>query len=165
MTLAALILGALCAAAAPDEPGESPGDLEAAFVEVQRRLEMQDVATARQLAEELLARHGDGPLARELLGRVNFYEGNYAKAVELLPAEGGFAKLAQSTLDEVKDYDQQESAHFIVRFAKGKDELLASYALDTLAATYRTVGQDLKSLPEQKVRVEFLSDPAALERT
>jgi tetratricopeptide (TPR) repeat protein len=164
LTLATLLIGALCVGTTTPPPAATADELEAAFAEVQRRLEMQDIATARKMAEDLLAHHGDGPVTRELLGRVKFYEGDYAGAVELLTGEGGFAKLARSTLEEVKDYDQRESAHFVVRFAKGKDELLASYALDTLEATYRTVGQDLKSFPEQKVRVEILSDPAALAR-
>jgi tetratricopeptide (TPR) repeat protein len=164
MTLAALMIGAICAGTAADPNPSAADELEAAFAEVQRRLEMQDIATARTMAEDLRAHHGDGPVTRELLGRVKFYEGDYAGAVELLTGEGGFAKLARSTLEEVKDYDQRESAHFIIRFPKGKDELLASYALETLEATYRTVGQDLRTFPEQKVRVEVLKDAAALAR-
>jgi hypothetical protein len=164
LSLIALAIGALLSGTTPEPTAPRAEDLQAAFAEVQRRLEMQDVVTARQLTEDLHAHYGDGPVTRELMGRVKFYEGDYAGAVELLTDDGGFGKLARSTLEEVKDYQHRESAHFVIRYPKGRDELLASYALDTLEATYRAVGQDLKSFPEQKVRVEVLSDPAALAR-
>ncbi len=144
--------------------GSGTSDPKAEFERAQSALERWNVSAARKLAEELIAGFGKNEATDELLGRVRFYEGDYAGAVALLDERSQFGKLARATLEEVGSYDERQSAHFVLRFPKGKDEILAGYALDTLELAYERIGQDIGFFPKEKVRVEILRDPAALSR-
>ncbi len=161
MSGAALVLLSTVAAA----HGGGEPMLRAAFQEAQDDLEQWNVPAARRIAEEMVARLGKNAATDELLGRVRFFEGDYAGAVELLTDESSeYGKLARSSLAEIKGYDHRESEHFALWFPKGRDELLVPYALDTLEKAYRAIGADLHEQPEGKIRVEILRDTAALSR-
>ena len=158
---------ALALALASSAGAKDPDDraLRQEFEEAQAKLEAWDLPAARKIAEDLVARFGRDAVTDEILGRVRFYEGDYAGAVALLegsPSE--FSKLAAASLAEVKGCETRESSHFILRFPKGKDEILAPYALETLEKAYAAIGADLGFFPPEKVRVEILRDPAALAR-
>jgi tetratricopeptide (TPR) repeat protein len=155
----ALALG--LAAGAPAAPPDRDA-LRAGAEEVRDQLESWHVPAARKTAEELQKRYGHSPATEELLGEVLFFEGDYAGAAKLLGEEGDYGKLAAASVAELRDYDQRESAHFILRFPKGRSELLAPYALDTLEKAYQAIGQDLHELPAEKVRIEILRDTEAL---
>ncbi|MHB1843947.1 MAG: peptidase MA family metallohydrolase [Deltaproteobacteria bacterium] len=154
----------LLAALSLSQAAPSSG-LKMEFEEAEARLESWDLPAAEKLAQDMAARFGKGAATDEMLGRVRFYEGDYAGAVALLEhSQSEVARLAKASLEELRGYDERASAHFVVRFPKGKDEILAGYALDTLELAYDRIGQDLGLFPKEKVRVEILRDPAALSR-
>ncbi len=159
-----LALGLAAGPAARATPAQADEEmLRAGFEEATDRLESWHVPAARKLAESLQERYGHSAVTDELMGRVLYFEGDYAGATALLKdSVSDYAKLAKASLDEVRGYDQRESAHFILRFPKGQNELLAPYALDTLEKAYQAIGQDLHEQPKEKVRVEILRDTEAL---
>ena len=139
--------------------------LRAGFEAAQDQLESWHVPAARKMAEDLQVHYGHNAVTDELLGRVLYFEGDYAGAAAgLKDSASEYGKLAQASLEEVRGYDQRDSAHFVLRFPKGADELLAPYALETLEKAYQAIGQDLHEFPEQKVRIEILRDTQALSR-
>ncbi len=164
MTGAAVLLAAaLGAAVTPADLGHADA-LRDAFEAASARLENWDVPGARRAAEELLARFGRGPVTDELVGRVRFFEGDYAGAVERLAEDSPYRKLAEAALAEMKDTDEYTSAHFRLRVPKGPDQVLVPYALDTLERAYAAVGGDLGEHPPEKIRVEILRQVSALAR-
>ena len=62
------------------------------------------------------------------------------------------------------DHERAESDHFIFLYPKGKDEVLAPYALETLEAQRAALEKDLGHAPPGKVRVEVVNDAAELAR-
>ncbi|MHB8420425.1 MAG: peptidase MA family metallohydrolase [Myxococcales bacterium] len=164
MSAALLALALFGAPSGPAETGDD-GLLRAAFTEAQDKLEQWDVPAARRIAEDMVARVGKNVITDELLGRVRFFEGDYAGAAELLAdSSSEYGKLAKASLAEIKDYDHRESDHFALWFPKGRDGILVPYALDTLEKAYRAIGGDLHEQPPGRIRVEILRDAAALAR-
>jgi len=152
-------LGLAAASSRPDAAERS------AYGDILEALEMWDLPRAQTLIASLERTDGDTTVVNELRGRERFFSGDYAGAVELLGGtESTYAALAASTRAETASYDQRESAHFILRYPRGKDEILVPYALQTLEAAREGIGQDLGFLPEGKIRVEILRDPSALSR-
>lgn len=104
------------------------------------------------------------------LGRVAFEEGRYAEAVKHLTAAkvsdkpGGYLALAKDTQKVTADYVTQESAHFVVAYPKGKDEVLAPWALEALESMRTAMEKDLGWAPKEKVRVEFVSNARELAK-
>lgn len=146
-------------------PGAPPPATRALYAQILDALEGWDIDRAQALIGSLQASDGEGPVTEELRGRVRFFQGDYAGATALLQgSESNAAKLATASLAETSADDQRESAHFILRFPRGKDALLAPYALETLERARERIGGDLGFLPEGRIRVEILRDPAALSR-
>jgi uncharacterized protein HemY len=155
--LAALL--ALCLAAPPAELGEAL-----------RRLHEEDVAGAAPVIETAaLARPGD-PLAQLALGQLRFFQHRYDEAVSLLEAGGhgadatGLLRLARAASELARGQAEQEGAHFIVAYPKGKDEVLVPYLLETLEAQRAALAADLGVEPAGKVRVEILGSVSDLAR-
>ncbi len=103
-------------------------------------------------------------------GRIAFEEGRYDEAVEQLTQSGvsdkpgTYARLAKDARDVTHGYVRQESEHFIFLSPKGKDELLAPYALDALEKQRAALKDDLGWASEQKVRVEIVSNSSELAK-
>jgi hypothetical protein len=57
-----------------------------------------------------------------------------------------------------------ESEHFVFLYPKGKDAVLAPYALEALEAQRAALEKDLGHAPPGKVRVEVVNDAAELAR-
>jgi hypothetical protein len=168
MNVALGLMLALVAAATATRPPSltfSQADVRMAFEEANARLEAWDIAGAKAIVNRL-EQGGAGPVVMdELRGRIAFFTGDYAKATELLAnSPSSYGKLAAATLAELEGYEKQASEHFIVHYRKGKDAVLAPYALATLEKAYRGIGKDLAFFPEEPVRVEILRDPSALSR-
>ena len=161
MTSWALLLLAGMASRGPG-PSTAEGN---AYGEALGALEMWDLPRAHSLIASLEASEGDTPVVNELRGRERFFTGDYAGSTELLSGtDSPYASLADSTLAETRAYEQRESAHFLLRYPRGKDEILVPYALQTLEEARTRIGQDLGFLPEDRIRVEILRDPSALSR-
>jgi tetratricopeptide (TPR) repeat protein len=168
------LLGGLAAANLPltfssfaqePPPSMSQTELRREFEEASARLEAWDIPAATAIADRM-EKTGAGPVVLdELRGRIAFFTGDYAGAAQRLAnSPSAYGKLAVATLAELEGYEEQASEHFVVRYHKGKDALLALYALDTLEKAYRAIGKDLSFFPEERVRVEILRDPSALSR-
>ena len=130
----------------------------------------EDVEGARAIVDPLLAAHPEARPVRLAAGVLRFYEQRYDEAVSLLERSGaaddagGFLGLARAARDAVKDDARLESDHFVIFTPKGKDEVLAPYAAETLEAQRAALEKDLGWAPPGKVTVEFLSSPKDLAR-
>jgi tetratricopeptide (TPR) repeat protein len=146
-------------------PGPSQTELRRDFEEASARLEAWDIAGATAIADRI-EKSGAGPVViAELRGRIAFFTGDYATAAERLAnSPSTYGKLAAATLAELEGYEEQTSEHFVIHYHKGKDALLAPYALETLEKAYHAIGKDLSFYPAERVRVEILRDPTALSR-
>jgi tetratricopeptide (TPR) repeat protein len=165
VTFAPLIALGLALAAGAGKETTPEGKDRAGSGAVLEALEMWDLPLAQQRLDELRHAEGETPVTRELTGRLRFFAGDYAGAVESLQDSGSlYAGLAAATLAETRNDEQRESAHFVLRYPPGKDEILAPYALETLEAARERIGRDLGFLPEERIRVEILRDPSALSR-
>jgi tetratricopeptide (TPR) repeat protein len=150
-------------------------------------LEAWDIGGAAAQLDELMQVDADGPAASYLRGRVLFEQGKYdesvaaydeaaqraesgngklkgAMAAELLSALRHERQLAKNTAAEVKGDDVHESEHFILRTHKGKDALLAPYALAGLEKAYAALTADLGFSSSEKIRVEVYESAQALAR-
>ncbi len=135
------------------------------FEEASARLEAWDLPAAKAIADDMAKSGASQAVLDEVRGRILFFEGRYAEAVALLKeSPSSYGKLAAATVAELDGYEEQSSAHFVIRTHKGKDALLVPYALDTLEKAYQAIGADLGYFPEERVRVEILRDPSALAR-
>ncbi len=180
--IAALSIAVSLAVAAPPAPGK---DASALVEKVLGELDAWDIRGAVTALDELLQVDASGAAAAYLRGRVLFEQGKYDESVEAYDdaasrAETGDGKgelaaevrgalrrdraLAKATAAEVKDDDVHESAHFILKTRKGKEELLVPYALEGLEKAWNALTADLGYQPEDKVRVEVYESAQALAR-
>jgi len=127
-------------------------------------------AAKKELAElERLEPENAEPL-QYFQGRIAFEEGRYGEAVQLFTAAGlddkpgSFLRLAKDTKKIIQDHHQAESEHFIFFYPKGKDEILAPYALETLESIRQALSEDLGFAPSEKVRVEVVNDARELSK-
>lgn len=103
-------------------------------------------------------------------GRIAFEEGRYQEAVDLLTRaglhdkQGSWLRLAKDTLEITKDDEKIESEHFIFYYPKGKDAVLAPYALETLEKARAALASDLAYAPPGKIRVEVVNNASELSR-
>lgn len=161
VTLAALFLVQAADAAAQVS--------ERDFAAAEEALHAWDIPAARERAEALRRQLPADPRVAHLLGRVLLHQGDYRGAERLLAeagatdAPGSFLQVARDTGKITEDYLQAESEHFIFRYPAGKDEILVPYALETLEASYRSVGEATDFEPaEGKILVEVVSNAEEL---
>jgi len=171
-----LLLGAVRALAQAEPTGDEPalqlkGEARARIQNLEQYLEDWDVEAAKgELAAlEKLAPADVEPL-RYFKGRVAFETGDYETAVTELTASGvrdrpgSWLRLVTDTRDIVKDHARVESEHFIFLYPKGKDAVLALWALDALEGIHAALEADLGYAPKGKVRVEIVSSAGELSK-
>ncbi|CAI2718046.1 tetratricopeptide repeat protein [Nitrospina watsonii] len=97
-----------------------------------------------------------------LQARLVFYQGDYARALDLLGKVADSAPTVKEFKHHVRETHQatqgmvtRESEHFILRYTDGPDAVLVDYALDTLEKSYAVLGGILDHHPKEKVRVEI----------
>src|SRR5262249_42717545 len=133
-------LGGLARAASPDH--------------VYQLVEEQRIEEAERELEPLLKARPHDPEIAFVDGDLLLHRGEYARAAErfgeamkLRGRVGEEAKhlrdLAQATAETTKDYVALRGQHFVVWHKPGRDDLLASYALDTLEKAMAALGDDL----------------------
>ena len=133
-------------------------------------LDDEDYAGARAELDRLREEHADNESFDFFAGRVAFGEGRYADAVsslELAGVEdrpGSYLRLARDTLAITRDHERAESEHFVFFYPRGKDAILAPYALEALEAQRAALEKDLGHAPSGKVRVEVVNDASELAR-
>jgi tetratricopeptide (TPR) repeat protein len=147
------------------------GEAKARIVTIEQELDAWNTAAAKKELEGLQQLvPADSKAAQFYAGRVAFEEGRYEAAVDAFekagagPAISYWKQLAKDTLAIVGDYQKQESAHFVVLYPKGKDELLVPYALDTLEAQRTALERDLGYAPPEKIRLEFVTSGLQLSK-
>ena len=79
-----------------------------------------------------------GPLRRRGLG---------ARAAGVEDKPGSYLRLAKDTRAITDEHEQAESEHFVFLYPKGKDEVLAPYALEALEAAARGPGEGPRPRP------------------
>jgi len=125
-----------------------------------------DVAAV--LAEDLDRAAPEHPLVDGLLGMVKFHQGDFAGALALLERAGEAGvdeetlTLVKRTAAETRDAVAKESAHFVVRTPRGKDELLADIALEKLEIAFAAITKAFDFVPKHKIAVDVLHDARGL---
>lgn len=172
--LIAALLPAFVFAAGDAESGAAKGELKARLSAIEQHLSSWDVEEAQAQLDALEASlpkglHNTEPL-HYFRGRILFEQGEYAQAIEQFEkagvenTPGSYLRLAKDTLAVVGQHQRVESANFIFLFPKGKDEVLAPYALETLEAIRKALETDLGYAPKKKVRVEVVNNAAELAK-
>jgi len=164
-----LALALLFAPAARADLGKA--EVKERLAKVGTALDGWDVTGARRELGELESQMpGDVEPLKYYQGRVSFEESKYAEAVELFQAAGiedkpgSYLRLAKDTRGIVKDHAHTDSEHFSFYYPKGKDEVLAPYALETLESIHRALAEDLGYRPPGKIRVEVVNDARELSK-
>ena len=172
----ALLVAALVpfAAFAADDESEGfalKGEAKARLQNIDQSLDDWDIEGAKhELAELKKLAPADIEPVRYYQGRIAFEEGRYDEAVTELAAAGvsdkpgSWLKLAKDTQFITRNYLKAESAHFVFLYPKGKDEVLAPYALESLEAIRTALLADLGHAPVGKVRVEVVANAAELAK-
>ena len=148
----------------------APADVRARVRALEELLDEEDYAGARAELERLRPGHEQTESLDFFSGRILFGEGKYAEAVSALELAGvedrpgSYLRLARDTQVITRDDERAESEHFILFYPRGKDAVLAPYALETLEAQRAALEKDLGHAPPGKVRVEVVNDAAELAR-
>jgi tetratricopeptide (TPR) repeat protein len=152
---------------AEEGSGDNPyikGEAKARLQNVEQLLNDWDITGAQkelELAEKVAPK--DVEPIRYFRGRILFEQGHYAEAIKELEAAGvhdkpgSWLKLVKDTNRITEKYEQKESAHFIINYPKGRDEVLVPWALDALESQAKALENDLGWTPKEKVRVELVS--------
>lgn len=164
-----LLFGAFFQAsvALPASKGVNSSQL-AELVEGHHSLRAFDLVRAREIAKNLPVSVQQSPDGRYFLGRLHFYEGEYAKSVQqfgpqtYVGSDGSvddFPAYSARVLEATTGLAVKESAHFRVFYqADGPDQILIDYALETLEKAYWVLSAELEHQAPEKIRVEIYPD-------
>lgn len=153
-------LGALPA----DAASLSQADTSALVEKAGRALDVWDIVTATDAAEQLEKGDPDGVDSIEMRALVRFHQGRYTDAVKLLDllrAKGRrddkseMVQLIRKTAIQTRDFVEKKGAHFTIKYRPGPDAILADWALETLEAQRAALEQDLGYAPPENVPVEI----------
>jgi tetratricopeptide (TPR) repeat protein len=148
------------------------GEAKARMQNIEQNLSDWDVSAAKAELESFAKLvPEDGISAVDYFkGRVAFEEGRYDEAVTLFESAGltgsdGFwLKVAKDTRDIISKHERVESEHFIFFFPKGRDAILAPWALDALEKARSAFEKDLGWAPKEKIRVEVVANAGELSK-
>jgi tetratricopeptide (TPR) repeat protein len=126
---------------------------------------------ARETAQRLYKKDPNDPLVLALVAQVKLQTSDYAGSVlffqrakmagapEIVLLD---APLAEAAKVATKGYVETVSPNFIIRHEPGKDAVLIPYALQTLEATLKRVGELLGYRPHSRIIVEVYPTAATL---
>lgn len=174
--LGAVLLGGLAAARPRDE----------ALLRVRLLIHESRIEEAAAALQALPNSRGRDPEAELLQGELLFLRGEYEAAAERLKAAlaqarlpaneaqevRGLAELAASTAAVTRGFVESRSpgGHFILRYRRGKDEVLIPYAGEALEKARLALAADFggesgdAALPSAPIRVEIYDEVADLAR-
>jgi tetratricopeptide (TPR) repeat protein len=153
MTLS--ILGALPAIA----------DLQEDLSEGYSLIDQWRIKEADAYASTLLQNYADSGDVYFLMGRIEFFKGDYRKAMEILkevsdnqPTVKEFKNLVEKTYSATSNFIFEESEHFRFAYVDGSDRILVHYAKEALEKSYQVLGKLFNFYPTKKILVEFYPD-------
>lgn len=144
---------------------------EEEVIEAFKDIEAWQLDEARDTARELLAKYPDNASVLALFGELKFHSSDYSGAVAMFErAEAGGAPaglleskpLAKAALGATDGYAEAIGESFIIRYTPGRDAILVPYALETLEAARRTIGDLLGYLPKSRLVLELYPSAATL---
>lgn len=175
-TLALLLLLALQQFAAARPPTD---DVAQRALAIELLLAQWQVDAAESALEPLLRRAAQRPEVLAAAASVRFHRGDHDEAVRLferaraaapqqrLPATlDELATVARSTAELVRSFaaSQPAGGHFIIRSPRGRDELLAPFAHETLETLRDRLQRELGAAPREPIVVELYRSPDDLAR-
>ena len=171
------LAGAWAAAAAAGRATAAPASSEeiaAVAHDAERKLDEWRFADGRARVADLERLAPGAAPTHYLEGYEHFLEGDYEDAIHQLDAALAtdphdrnaenareLRVLATAARDAVKDYREERSGHFIIRYP-AVDAVLVPYAREALEAAYSALHDDLGFDAELPVRVEFYRSPSDL---
>ena len=183
--LGSVILGGVFLVPRPTLAGKTKSE---ALDGVQRLLAEWRVEEAAAQLATLTAGGKRDPEVDLVRGELLFHQGDYEGADKLLrsaastlhlsPADAagvrGLADLATATAEVTRGFGEQRSAggHFLIRYRRGRDEVLVPYAAEALEKAWAALGEDFADIadaahlakPTVPVRVEIYEDIVDLSR-
>lgn len=147
-------------------------DLDALLQNGEEYIYKWQIRKASDIADkafELAENPGDKGRVYYLKSQVEFYKGNYRKAVDyakeahaIFP-EGkeisGFLNYASQIAKTGDKFKEAKTERFLIRYSHPKDAALIGYTENTLERAYFEIGQDLGIYPGDPVVVEIYPDP------
>jgi tetratricopeptide (TPR) repeat protein len=142
-----------------------------------RALDAADVESADMLLRELSPSARNSPEARAQRGMIRFYQGAYGEGTSELeqavasaprsPHLGEWRRVfswVKAARDLTRDFAEAKSAdgRYVIRYAKGVDEVLVRYGLDTLARADRAIESQLGIRLPAPIRLEVYPSARAL---
>lgn len=137
---------------------------------VEQHLSDWDAAGAKVELEALKPLAPGSTTLGLLEGRLALEEGRYDDAVTAFELAGlddepdSWLRLAKDTKAVVGGHAKAESAHFVLHYPKGRDEILVPWALDALEAIRAALDEDLGFAPPEKTRVELVGSARDLSK-
>ena len=120
---------------------------------------------ADEYADTLLKKYRDSGDVYFLKGRIEFFKGNYSKAMEILkevsdnqPIVKEFKNLVKKTYLATSNFVFEESEHFRFAYIDGSDRILVHYAKEALEKSYQVLGKLFNFFPTEKILIEFYPD-------
>lgn len=170
-----------------DSATAAPRHRDDVFSNAQRLINEWRVDEAAQLLAPLLSGRAREPELEIMHGELLFYQGDYEGAAKSLRSGLSSLRLSATEAQELKSltdlaaasaevtrgFVEQKSpgGHFILRYRRGRDELLIPYAGEALEKAYAALGEDFSGVaddeaarPKTPIRVEIYEDIADLAR-
>jgi tetratricopeptide (TPR) repeat protein len=178
----ALVLGCACfateARAAPEPAQHAKAKAPELLGEASDAISELRLDEAEQMLATLASSHGEAPEVLFEEARLRFYQGQYESAVSLADrALVGAASherkpwqtmrdLMAATEDVTHELEREASpdGRYVVLHAKGKDAVLAEYALEVLAAADHALEQAFALSLPFPLRIEIYPSPEILAR-
>jgi tetratricopeptide (TPR) repeat protein len=142
----------------------SPGSAVAYHVVGRQLAFNRQYEAAAEMLQEAIRRAPAWPAPRIELGLMELQSGRDSHALEALRGVSDldpFNKRAVNSLfllEELADYEQIESEHFIVRYRPGVDQVMADMMLEPLERIHALVSERFGWEPEHKTVIELLPD-------
>jgi tetratricopeptide (TPR) repeat protein len=162
---AALFYDAAAARAALDRYEQlSPGSAAAYYVVGRHLAFNRQYGAAARMLQEAIRRQPAWPAPQIELGLMELQSGRDAEALDVLGAVVAldpFNKRAINSLfllEELSEYTQIESEHFVVRYQPGIDEVMAQLMLEPLERIHATVTKRFGHEPDRKTVIELMPD-------
>lgn len=171
-----MLLGIFCVLQVSGAAPAAALSFKARIAKVEQALLQWRVAEAEKALEPLARAAPNHPRILYLRGEILFLDGKYDEALKVLRAvvkkkRSSLQLKAQrdlvvATAAVVASYKEHrsEGGHFRIFTSKGRDELLAPFAAETLEGIRAAMKQDLGHAPADPIRVEIYPSPEDLAR-